>query len=581
MTKFAFVVHPLSRDMRAFIELESQSDMRALLSQGNVMELCRQVQNTLALGSAAGKQMADRVTILDDIGTLRSARGKTTEGRLYEIPLDAYQILENPHEALGYIDEAVRMAAEWGAGIVGLGSMTGVVGGHGTLVAKNSPIPVTTGNSLTVYAALQNLRHVCQETGIDLSGECVAVVGIPGSIATAAAKILASDVGELLLVARRDSERIRQTADKLGARFFTDISAALAHAKIVLSATSTGGCIDQFALQPGSIVVDIGVPADVYGRSAQRDDVLIISGGLTEVPLALGRDSILLQMHLGMVPSCLAETMNLAMESRSECFSLGRELNPDKVSEIGEIAVANGFVFERLLSFGQPVEESMWANFLKVVSTQRCALHRFQRMGESASSNGQPTDHQASASPAGSQKAVPVVVPPLAELAKKASVLYRRYVNPVFVDMAGQAGLAKVFVRGEGCYLWDSDGRKYLDFVAGFGSLNLGHNHPRVTSAINRALKESAPGFAQSAINPYAAALAEQLVAHAPQGLEMVFLCNSGTESVEAALKLARRTTDREGFLSCDGSFHGKSLGALSVTGNPEYQKPFRPLLPN
>ena len=84
----------------------------------------------------------------------------------------------------------------------------------------------------------------------------------------------------------------------------------------------------------------------------------------------------------------------------------------------------------------------------------------------------------------------------------------------------------------------------------------------------------------QSAVNPYAAQLAEELVGISPPGLEMVFFCNSGTESVEAALKLARKATGRAGLLHCDRSFHGKSLGALSITGNPEYQKPFGPLLP-
>ncbi len=128
--------------------------------------------------------------------------------------------------------------------------------------------------------------------------------------------------------------------------------------------------------------------------------------------------------------------------------------------------------------------------------------------------------------------------------------------------------------------MWDAEGKRYLDFVSGFGSVNLGHNHPTVAAAVSNALKQQVPGFAQSAVNPYAAQLAEELVGISPPGLEMVFFCNSGTESVEAALKLARKATGRAGLLHCDRSFHGKSLGALSITGNPEYQKPFGPLLP-
>jgi putrescine aminotransferase len=93
-------------------------------------------------------------------------------------------------------------------------------------------------------------------------------------------------------------------------------------------------------------------------------------------------------------------------------------------------------------------------------------------------------------------------------------------------------------------------------------------------------MRNQSPGFAQSAVNPIAANLAEELMAVAPSGLEMVFFSNSGAEAVEAALKLARLATGRTGLLHCDRSFHGKTLGALSVTGNPRYQKPFAPLVP-
>ncbi|MDH3719477.1 MAG: aminotransferase class III-fold pyridoxal phosphate-dependent enzyme, partial [Planctomycetota bacterium] len=577
--KFAFLIHPLSRASRTFFELEDRGTISAVWGNGNLLELSSQVQGALAVSIAAGQQKMDRTNVIDELRNLRSLRGTVTEGRLYEIPLDAFQILNDPHTALAHAEEALQMAADWGAGIVGLGSMTGVIGGQGSYLARSSPVPVTTGNSLTVYAALQNLKHVCQETGLDITQETVAIVGLPGSIATAAAKMLAPSVGRLLLVSRRKSERIHRLAESLGAQAYCDISSALAKARIVISATSTGGCIDQFALQPGSVVVDVGVPADVYGRSAQRDDVLIISGGLTELPEVMGRDSVFLQFHFGTIPACLGETINLALEDRGECFSLGRDLSTGGIEEIGKLAVANGFRFDRLLSFGRPVEESMWANYLKVMTQRGAAWTTFPPAASAGGGQDEAMADPAAGRPTGNE--LPGVVPAISELAGNAAKRYRRYVNPVLVDVAGQAGLAKIFVRGEGNYLWDEGGRKYLDFVSGFGSLNLGHNHPRVVAAINKALNQLAPGFAQSAINPYAAALAERLVAVAPQGLEMVFFSNSGTEAVEAALKLARRVSDRQAILSCEGSFHGKTFGSLSVTGNVEYQRPFRPLLPD
>ena len=136
------------------------------------------------------------------------------------------------------------------------------------------------------------------------------------------------------------------------------------------------------------------------------------------------------------------------------------------------------------------------------------------------------------------------------------------------IGLGGPTGLTRTFVRGEGAELFDESGRAYLDFVAGFGSLNLGHNHPEVVAAVASALSQQAPGFSPASVNPLAAALAEQLVAITPRGLEIVFFTNSGAESIEAALKLARAATGRSGLLSCLGSFHGKTFGALSVTGN-------------
>ena len=170
--------------------------------------------------------------------------------------------------------------------------------------------------------------------------------------------------------------------------------------------------------------------------------------------------------------------------------------------------------------------------------------------------------------------------PSAQDLAPEAAEQFAAHINPVLPGISGNSGFVKVFTRGEGNYLFDAEDGRYLDFVSGFGSVNLGHNHPRVVAAVAEALSSHAPGFAQSAINPYAAALAARLCAVSPPGLEMVFFCNSGAESVEAALKLARLATGRSGLLCCERSFHGKTFGALSVTANPNYQRPFAPLLP-
>jgi acetylornithine/succinyldiaminopimelate/putrescine aminotransferase/predicted amino acid dehydrogenase len=503
---------------------------------------------------ASGSESPREVRIMDELTGLVSPQGATAEGRLYEIPMDALSILQDPERALGYIYQAVDMAAEWGARIVGLGSMTGIVGGRGTAVAERSSIAVTTGNSLTAYTALQNLFEATDEAGIDLRDETVVVVGIPGSIASVIATLLGPHCGRLLLVGRRFSGPAQRLATQLGVEFCTDIVQALKQSRVIVTATSTGGCIDQAWLRAGSMVIDVGVPTDIRGTSAERDDALVLTGGLVRVPEEMVTGSKLLWFQHGMIPSCLGETILLALENREECLSLGRELQPDTVQEIGSIARTHGFDFARLTSFGSPLDDKSIVTFRKTR-----ARHPAQ------TANGKPRR---------TEPRTP------AQLAPHAERLFGRYINPVLAAMNRGNGFLKTFVRGEGSYLFDSQGKRCLDFVGGFGSLNLGHNHPAVVNALNVAIREQPPGFTPTGINPYATALAERLVTLAPAGLEVAFFTNSGTESVEAAIKLARAATGRVGLLSCDGSFHGKSLGALSLTGNPTYQKPFRPLIP-
>ena len=280
-------------------------------------------------------------------------------------------ILEEPARAMEFMEQAVEMAAQWGAKVIGLGSMTGVVGGQGKYLAEHSPVPVTTGNSLTVFAAIENVHHIAAELEIDLRHETVAVVGVPGSIATACAKLLAPHCGHLILVGRRPSDRASALAEELGATLEFDIPKAVARAKIVVSATSTGHCIEQSMLKPWSVVVDVAIPTDICEAHATRDDVLILSGGLTQIPDCMPRSSKFLWFHHGMIPSCLAETMVLALEERPECFSLGRSLDVERIRQIGAIAKSHGFDFSRYFSFGLPLDDSVLIRFRKANSPPR------------------------------------------------------------------------------------------------------------------------------------------------------------------------------------------------------------------
>lgn len=144
--------------------------------------------------------------------------------------------------------------------------------------------------------------------------------------------------------------------------------------------------------------------------------------------------------------------------------------------------------------------------------------------------------------------------------------------------MATYGPPARVIVRGEGSYVWDVDGRRYLDLLGGIAVNALGHAHP----AWVKAVQDQAGTLAQISnfyTTPQQVALAERIleISDAPEG-SRVYLCSSGTEANEAALKMARKT-GKTGYLALEGSFHGRTLGALAVTHKPEAREPYEPLL--
>lgn len=156
--------------------------------------------------------------------------------------------------------------------------------------------------------------------------------------------------------------------------------------------------------------------------------------------------------------------------------------------------------------------------------------------------------------------------------------LYSRYVNPGLSKMLAALAFDRSFVRAEGIFVYDEEGAEYLDFLAGYGSLPLGHNPAGVLQAID--MVKERPAFLQATTSPLQAALAHDLALITPGDLQRSFFCNSGAEAVEAALKLARASTGKRGFVHCTGAFHGKTFGALSVSGREKYKRPFIPLLP-
>ena len=151
-----------------------------------------------------------------------------------------------------------------------------------------------------------------------------------------------------------------------------------------------------------------------------------------------------------------------------------------------------------------------------------------------------------------------------------------RHLSPVWSRYTGI--LAE---RGEGAYLFSSDGRRYLDFTAGIGVTSTGHCHPRVVEAVKSQVEKLIHGQANIVYHQPMLQLVEELSSVVPQGLDGFFFSNSGAEAVEAAIKLARQATGRTNVIVFQGSFHGRTVGTMSLTTSKTiYRAGYQPLMP-
>ncbi len=155
---------------------------------------------------------------------------------------------------------------------------------------------------------------------------------------------------------------------------------------------------------------------------------------------------------------------------------------------------------------------------------------------------------------------------------------FEEYVNPALSQVLKFIGFSGVESHARGCLVWDTAGRKYLDCLGGYGTMSVGHSHPRVIAAVQAQLEKMSQA-SRVLFNAPQAALAKKLAQVTPGELQYSFFCNSGTEAAEAAIKFARITTGRAGLVSTEGAYHGKTMGALSISGRDKYKKPFAPLI--
>ncbi len=155
-----------------------------------------------------------------------------------------------------------------------------------------------------------------------------------------------------------------------------------------------------------------------------------------------------------------------------------------------------------------------------------------------------------------------------------------RFLNPQMGRILRTLGFDRVWTGGEGAHLIDSEGERYLDLFGGYGVFAIGRNHPEAIAAIEEVMAARTANLPQLGVTLLSGVLAEQLLERAPGSVAAMIPANSGTEAVEAAIKVARAATGRPRVLYAEHAFHGLTLGSLSLNGNDEFRDGFGPLLP-
>jgi len=295
---------------------------------------------------------------ISEITGIRSAStGRELRGWFVACPFTPQRMMTLPEERVyRKIIATGRLAERLGARMLGLGAYTSVVGDAGITVARALDVPVTTGDAYTIAMAVEAVRRAAEIMGIGLRDAHAAVVGATGAIGRVCAELLAGDVARLTLVGRQ-MDALAEVRARCVAAGGADVAvsidpASIYDADLVLTVTSAiTAVIEPEYLKPGAVVCDVARPRDVSRRvGEQRDDVLVIEGGMVEVP-----GDVDFHFDFGFPPrmayACMAETMALALEGRYEDYSLGKQISRARVEEISAIAARHGFRLGPFRSF--------------------------------------------------------------------------------------------------------------------------------------------------------------------------------------------------------------------------------------
>ncbi len=345
MEKFAFIIHPL--DAR-----------RDVAKKGGIYSVAKILPEPAVEWGMRFKSPM----VMSHITGIQSPTGAEAEGWFIGCPLTPRQMLSLPQEFVyKRLVQCGKLAESLGAGIIGLGAFTSIVGDGGITISKQLDIAVTTGNSYTTATAVEGGLDAARRMGINIERAKVAVVGATGSIGKTCAQMLAPQCAEIALIGR-DLTRLEAAGKELSGacvRLYDDVHLGLRDADLILTVTSArDAVIEPEDLKPGCVVCDVARPRDVSVRVAkERDDVLVIEGGVVAVP---GPNADF-HFQFGFPPktayACMSETIMLALDSRYESFTLGKEVSIAQADETARLAKKHGFRLAGYRSFEREVTQ--------------------------------------------------------------------------------------------------------------------------------------------------------------------------------------------------------------------------------
>ncbi len=353
MSRFAFVLHPLTVDY-----LGNHPSLRWTrhLPRHWVEVVAAYMPGTY-VGTVKGSRSA--------------ATGKPVDGLIYALGTTPRQMLTRPPEfTYTRLNQAIKDAADRGAKIAGLGAFTKVVGDAGITVAKRAPIPVTTGNSLTIAATLETAKLTAKRMGWrDLAKGKAMIVGATGAIGSVCSRLLAAAVKDVVLVSiepdRLSALKQKILAEVPGATVETDLTTnrRVGECDLIVTATSAFGqrVLDISQCKPGAVILDVALPPDISEEEAAvRPDVIVVESGEITLP-GPARFSFDIGLPPGVAYACLAEAALLTMEERYECFTLGRDVPPRRVKEIYRLFRKHGLQIAPLRTFGRLLTDELVA----------------------------------------------------------------------------------------------------------------------------------------------------------------------------------------------------------------------------